>query len=713
MINKNEGEESNSDKNEKKVMNDFFNSIISYRVHSIKVIEYYLLFKEKIIQGNIRDKFDEEYIRKKYGLLKNGSNYILKMKNDMSFLINSKIYNNRDNNDIFNSFKGDPFLTCLYNVIPVSREYKQRIKYCQYYIMQETLNENIMKENRGNNQDSIIMKTMNNNNINLNDIKEYKNYKKKRLEPIINHSHYKEKQDININQTNQNNINKDYNTNESELSKRYNKSAINAGKNNNKDIYDDNKNNNEINKVNKKKEFENNKNSNYSKVDNLNDDIVNIHQESNKNHKYSSKINLNNIQINNNNEKEVYEDINNNININYEKEKQTKHKKNNKDEKNSENILQNSLTISKKIKKESSRSATPESKKLANVNPSNINKNETNNNINTSIVFDNSKLKNYNTSYYCGTLSDFITIYTSYYNRIPIEQKRIFNIKENPENYFNHNYYPKIIICSDTKLTLIKGICIYSLIFNTKENKSNKIIIEHLSSYNKEEMENILQNMFEFLKNNNIINNSNVDCNVTNEIYIDLYFYLENEKFMIDTSIRDFIKNELKFKWVKLENKSKEIRYQKMKHQFNNSNNNNLLNNEIDDNNILNQSIIGKKALNEMKKETKNNKENDNDDDSKDNTLEDICSNDNISENNLFCNFCIKNKSVIQYMKKSDVEKNLELNKNKLILNNIKYINPFNIIYLVKTIAEDTIYSEYILNNTYNFFTMNDHLDIN
>ena len=45
-------------------------------------------------------------------------------------------------------------------------------------------------------------------------------------------------------------------------------------------------------------------------------------------------------------------------------------------------------------------------------------------------------------------------------------------------------------------------------------------------------MENILQNMFEFLKNNNIINNSNVDCNVTNEIYIDLYFYLENEKFM-------------------------------------------------------------------------------------------------------------------------------------------------------------------------------------
>ena len=63
MINKNEGDENNSDKKKKKLKNDFFNAIISYRVHSIKVIEYYLLFKEKIIQGNIRDKFDEDYIR--------------------------------------------------------------------------------------------------------------------------------------------------------------------------------------------------------------------------------------------------------------------------------------------------------------------------------------------------------------------------------------------------------------------------------------------------------------------------------------------------------------------------------------------------------------------------------------------------------------------------------------------------------------------------
>jgi hypothetical protein len=54
-MNKIENDDENADK---KLMNDFFNSIISYRVHSIKVIEYYLLFKEKIIQGNIKEKFD-------------------------------------------------------------------------------------------------------------------------------------------------------------------------------------------------------------------------------------------------------------------------------------------------------------------------------------------------------------------------------------------------------------------------------------------------------------------------------------------------------------------------------------------------------------------------------------------------------------------------------------------------------------------------------
>ena len=197
-------------------------------------------------------------------------------------------------------------------------------------------------------------------------------------------------------------------------------------------------------------------------------------------------------------------------------------------------------------------------------------------------------------------------------------------------------------------------------------------------------MNNIIKNIFDFLKNNNIL--SNISNNINIEIFIDLYFYLENNKFIIDANIRDFIKKELKFKWVKLENISKEIRYQKMKHQFS-INNNNALNNEIDDNNILNQSIIAKKALKDLNKEN-----------------EDI-----LDENDkIICNFSIKNKSVIKYKNKNEIE----IKKDKLIYNNIKYINPFNIIYLMKKIPEDCIYSEYIENNTYNFFNINEHLDI-
>ena len=662
-----------NDENDKKMMNDFFNSIISYRVHSIKVVEYYLLFKEKIIQGNIREKFDEDFIKKKYGLMKNGCNYLIKMKSDMDFIFNLKIYNN---NIFFKSLREDPFLTGLYNIIPVSREYKQRIKYCYYYIIQEELNENILKDTEINNK---IL------NINNNNLNEYKNYKKKKLEPI----YPKEKTQINSNTNNQSAINNiDLNANESNYSKKYNKSAVNNNKND-LDIF--NKDNRKINKID---EIENKK----SNLD-YNDDLVNIEKEEDNSN--SNKINIKNIEINQ--KKEEYENIINNININYEKEKQL----NIKEIKKEENILQNSLTFSKKMKKtkkESSRSATPESKKMTNVIPSN-NNNENKNKLNTSISLNENKtnLLNYNTSYYCGALSDFITIYSNYYKRIPIEQKLIFGIKEDPICYFKNNYFPKIIICSDSKLTLIKGICIYSYIFNNNENKSNKIIIEHLSSYNKEEMENILKDIFDFLKKNNLLNNSN-DINIPNEIFIDLYFFIENEKFVIDKNIRDFIKNELKFKWVKLENISNQIRYQKMKHQFKNEKD--LLNNEIDDNNILNQSILGIKALKNQNKE----KEDSDNDEPKD-SLDSSIFNEEKDEKNFLTNFYIKNKSVIKYINKKEIEKNLKSNKN-IVSNNIKYINPFNLIYLFKKVSEDSIYSEYIINNTYNFFTMNDHLDI-
>ena len=126
-------------------------------------------------------------------------------------------------------------------------------------------------------------------------------------------------------------------------------------------------------------------------------------------------------------------------------------------------------------------------------------------------------------------------------------------------------------------------MCIYSILFKSYERKPNEIIIEHISSYNKEEMDNILTKMLEFIKENHILKDLCKNYNKLNtEIYLDLYYNLVNEKFVIDKDIKDFISKTLKFKWVKLENISKVIRFQKMKHIIpieNNSNDNNSENN--------------------------------------------------------------------------------------------------------------------------------------
>ena len=81
-------------------------------------------------------------------------------------------------------------------------------------------------------------------------------------------------------------------------------------------------------------------------------------------------------------------------------------------------------------------------------------------------------------SFYCGKLSNFIQIYSSYYNAIPQEQKIIFNIKQNPLDYIHNNFYPKIIIYGNKKMKNIKGLCIISNIYW----KKNELYIEHISA---------------------------------------------------------------------------------------------------------------------------------------------------------------------------------------------------------------------------------------
>ena len=389
---------------DKKYMNDL---IYTYLNNSIRIIEYWLLYREILNQGNFKNKFNEEIIKKNFDITRNDMNYLTKMKTDTNFLINLKLNDIKINKDVFNLFKGDPFLTSFNNINQQLNEYKEKIKYCQYYLIQETIHDSCNKV-----------------------IKEAK----------TNSARKKSQSHISIN------------------------AAVIPKKNLNNNKFIEERKNPEENIIN----------------NNLN--IINT--------------NNNNINIIDNN--------NNNI-----------------------NIIDNTA---------------------------NRDNNEINNN------------DNLNISYYSGKLSEFIPIYNEYFQKIPSEQKTIFHLQDEPLNYFKHNYYPKIILCKDTTTNEIKGLCIYSIIFKDHEKKPNQIIIQHISSYNEEEMENILTKIFEFIKNNHILNdiwdNSNT---LFTEMYIDLYYYLENEKFEINKNIRDFIGKKIKFRWVKLENISKVIRFQKMK----------------------------------------------------------------------------------------------------------------------------------------------------
>ena len=321
-------------------------------------------------------------------------------------------------------------------------------------------------------------------------------------------------------------------------------------------------------------------------------------------------------------------------------------------------------------------------------------------------------------SFYLGKLTDFISIYNNYYNNISQEQKIIFNIKQNPLEYIHNNFYPKIIIYQDKKNKIIKGLCIISHIFW----KKNEIYIEHISSYKDEEKENIFEKFISFIKEN-AFKILGYDNNIKeNDIYIDLYYKSEEGKFNINEAIRDFFRNKLKFKWVKLENISKYERYMKIRHHFGINNENNLLNNEYDDNNILNQSILGKKEFNNLNNNESDNEESEDTDDinldiSKAFEIQKdkININNNLQElnnfhkiKNILNNFSIKNKTIIKFNNK------IYENKNDSFIN-IKYSNPFNFVYLINKVnhSENKNLKEIISFNINSYFSQNDSEIIN
>ena len=472
--------------NVKKILNESNFMINSYLDNSIRVVEYYLLYREITNKGSLKNlKFNKEIIKKNFEINVNDMNYLLKMKSDTNFINNLKMNELKLNKDVLNLFKADPFLSCLSYLIQIPNEIKEKIKYCQYYLIQEGIFDSIKKMSK---------------------------------EPKTNSAR--------------------------------------------------------------------------------------------KNSQSHIKIDAGILRKNLNIEESKNSGDNNNININL-------------------NINANMHSI----------------QTIENLMP-NIN-------------------DNLNISYFSGKLTDFMNIYSEYYEKIPEEQKIIFNLNKDPLKYLEHNFYPKIIICQDKVTNIIKGMCIYSIIFRSHERKPNEIIIEHISSYNKEEMENILTKMIEFIKDNHILRDLFAfNKDLITEIYIDLHYFLVNEKFEIDKNIRDFISKKLKFKWVKLENISKVIRFQKMK--------------QIIHCGDMKASI--RSSINSML-------------------------NDNINESNyLLSNFSIKDNFIINF-----VQKLMNNNSEEIDANNIlRKINPYNIFYLIyikKKIQNIKNSFDFILSKINTFFS--------
>ena len=752
-----------------------YNQLFSYNINKGKFYEEYLIRKFKLFENENDNK-----------------NYLLKIKTDLNFLGNSKLNGYKQLNLNFQT-NNDPFLLSVLDQIPFNLEdYFARIKQCQYIIMQEAIfdsmnskmdakNNNceekildLIDENSKKNKLGPIINNNNNNEI-LNDNNNSHNVKNENINKIIINNDDRKKKENNkikknekivietqlIDKNNYENFFGNMNSIEesddqmleklkSELNvvnifnkykKENSKIQIDSTNNNN------NKNNakidinklNQIEKTNKNEDIENNnknisildekvneiKNDNYKNNKKMSDNIEVI-KEDIKNEEKIENINIGKIEDKDNNDDFV--NLDENININKEQNK-INYNNGNKDNNIEENILENSLVISKKINptKEHNRSSTPKSlhnskiittKEINQNKKNNLNKDNNISEAKNEIIIQPNRDNDY-IAFYCGKLSNFISIYSSYYNTIPEEQKIIFNLKSDPLEYIHNNFFPKIIIYSDKKTRTIKGLCIFSFIF-TNDSKNNGIYIEHISSYNEEEKEKIIEKLLSYIKENSYnlfgFENNKIDKN----IYIDLYYKNEDGKFKINNDIIDYFRKQLKFKWVKLENLSKYVRYQKMRHQFmiNSGNNNiNLLNNEYDDNNILNQSILGRKEFNDEEKinESEGEEESeddeintdiskifDNDKESNDNAFKDKDTNNIHSHNkfNLLNIFSIKNKTVLKFNKKSYNNKNKNNKKN---LTYIKYSNPFNFVYLLKIINDNIIYNKISSNIEYYF----------
>ncbi len=158
--------------------------------------------------------------------------------------------------------------------------------------------------------------------------------------------------------------------------------------------------------------------------------------------------------------------------------------------------------------------------------------------------------EDFNVEFYTGQLNNLIEqLNNNYYlNNISEKEINTFDINQITEDFLLKGYEPKILISypKEEGKDTITGLCKFSY-----ENNFGrcKVIIDHISTINREEHEN------DWLDQIEVIINFMINNLVFNDLSLELtYSKNENEEPIIDQDIKELFEKKLKFKWSNIEN---------------------------------------------------------------------------------------------------------------------------------------------------------------
>ena len=150
--------------------------------------------------------------------------------------------------------------------------------------------------------------------------------------------------------------------------------------------------------------------------------------------------------------------------------------------------------------------------------------------------------------FYRGKISNLEKMYNDFYAEVPQTLINTFNLNKDI-NFYSKGIYPMIIIEKENN----KLISFISISVSTE--RPNTLSLNTICSL--KNLKDCFNNLFNLLKQNKI----NFQL-----LLLDLYYEFKEGKYILDEEINLLICKILKFRWMKLENLSNGVRYQKLKY---------------------------------------------------------------------------------------------------------------------------------------------------